>query len=382
MLVKSVLFTNSHAELGGGELALLGHIRHLRNQDVAVSVFLLDSGPLKSELEKLGANVVESSFAWQGNKIRSALLIIRRIIDVYRMIRSEFPDLVIAYTFNDFVFSSVACKIARCPIVYRAQGEVFPDQHKVGGSWLKQWFPAFAKFVRPRILCTTQYEARNMIAAGVPENLVGTIYLGVEKSPPLSWDNSLRNIPIIGIFGRLVRWKGQDTFVKAMGELKKRGVLFEAWIVGGSSFGDGDEYESELKSLIENNGVDEQVKLLGFRRDVPDLMSKCTLVCHCSDFEPFGLVIVEAMMAGKPVVASDVSGPQESIQNGMNGFLVSPRNPIALADKLQMLIGDSVLREHISKNAKKHAETKFDIERNLRLIDDECNRIRSEFFRP
>ena len=87
-------------------------------------------------------------------------------------------------------------------------------------------------------------------------------------------------------------------------------------------------------------------------------------------------------MAGKPVVASDVSGPQESIQNGMNGFLVSPRNPIALADKLQMLIGDSVLREHICKNAKKHAETKFDIERNLRLIDDECDRIRSEFFRP
>ena len=377
MSIRSVLFTNSHAELGGGEMALLAHIRHLRDQGVAVSVFLLDTGPLRGEIEALGTKVIESSFAWQGSKIRSALLILHRVYDLYRCMRKERPDLVISYTFNDFIFAGLAAKLMGCPIIYRAQGEVFPDANKHGGGWLQGNFSSFARFVQPKILCTTTYEARNMIASGVPASLVSTVYLGIAKSEPAVAKRTDRSKPVLGIFGRLVRWKGQDTFVQAMGELAKRDVAFEAWIVGGSNFGDGAEYEQELHRLIDANGVSDQVKLLGFRRDVPDLMSQCDVVCHCSDFEPFGLVIIEAMMAGKPVVASDVSGPRESVLARETGFLVAPRKPALFADNIQILLADASLCERFSRAAKRRAEAYFDLERNLKLIDDECRLLLS-----
>ena len=373
--LRKVLLTNSHADLGGGELALLAHIRHLRQLDVSISVYLLDHGPLEQEIENLGGRVSVSSFAWQGNRLRSSLLILRRVFDLFRCMRAERPDVVVAYTYNDFVFSALAARLAGCPLVYRAQGEVFPDEHPGGGGWLQKYFPAFVRIVRPRILCTTNYEAHNMVRSGVPAARVTTVPLGVERNTFDTDGPTMNARPVFGIFGRLARWKGQDTFVRAMGELARRGIDFEAWIVGGSSFGDGDAYERELADQIDAQGLNGRVRLLGFRRDVPELMSRCDVVCHCSDFEPFGLVIVEAMMAGKPVVASDVSGPRESIEPGRNGFLVPPRDPVSFADCLQRLAGDPELRERIGHCAKQHAQAHFDIERNLALLDDECRKL-------
>jgi glycosyltransferase involved in cell wall biosynthesis len=259
-----------------------------------------------------------------------------------------------------------------CPIIYRAQGEIFPDKSGVGGSWLGVHFPYFVRFINPKILCTTLYEAQNMVTAGIPAALVSTIHLGVRKEKPAVFRSLDREKPIFGIFGRLVRWKGQDTFVRAMGELARQGLDFEAWIVGSSSFGDGNEYEQELHQLITNEGVAGRIRFLGFRRDVPELMEQCDVICHCSDFEPFGLVIIEAMMAGKPVVASDVSGPRESIRSGESGFLLAPRDPISFAQQIRMLIDDPLLRERIGRSARVRAETSFDLEHNLNLIDEEC----------
>lgn len=372
--VRAILFTNSHAELGGGEMALLAHMRHLRAQGVRIAAILLDAGPLKAEIEVLGGSVAETSFAWQGSKARSSMLILRRVFEFLRLIRSHAPDLVISYTYNDFIFAGLACRLSGTPIIYRAQGEVFPDG-KSGGGWLGRRFPAFVDLVRARILCTTAYEARNMIKAGVPASMVKTIYLGVARNPPLPTSPPARRRLCVSIFGRLVRWKGQHVFVQAIGELARRGVDIDAWIVGGSSFGDGNEYERELAALIARDGIDERVKLLGFRRDVAELMNRCDVVCHCSSFEPFGLVIVEAMMAGKPVVASDVSGPRESVVDGETGFLVAPGDPIALADRLQVLLTDADLRDRLGRAGRARAEAEFDLERNLRLIDEEGQRL-------
>lgn len=372
--IRAVLFTNSHAELGGGEMALLAHMRHLRAQGVRVAAILLDSGPLKAEIEALGGSVAETSFAWQGSKARSFLLILRRVLDFLRLIRKQAPDLVVSYTYNDFIFAGLACRLNGTPIIYRAQGEVFPDG-KPGGGWLGRRFPAFVELVGARILCTTDYEARNMIKAGVPANMVKTIHLGVAGNPPQPTSPPNKPRPCVGIVGRLVRWKGQHVFVQAIGELARRGVDADAWIVGGSSFGDGDEYERELAALIAQYGIEERAKLLGFRRDVAELMQRCDVVCHCSSFEPFGLVIVEAMMAGKPVVASDVSGPRESVVDGKTGFLVAPGDPLALADRLQLLLNDADLRDRLGHAGRARAEENFELERNLHLIDEEGQRL-------
>ena len=176
-------FTNMHADLGGGELCLLDHMRHMLGRGVRVHLALLESGRLGEEARALGVSVTELPFAWQGGKLRSLAIIARRVRDFHRLIRAMKPELVLSYTFNDFVLAGIASRGTGLPVLYRAQGEVFPPGRPHGDTWLGWALVPFIRLVRPRIVCTTRREAVAMLRAGVPVGLVHHIYLGVADPP-------------------------------------------------------------------------------------------------------------------------------------------------------------------------------------------------------
>ena len=110
------------------------------------------------------------------------------------------------------------------------------------------------------------------------------------------------NQPIVGVFGRLAQWKGQHIISAAILELPDFQVVF----VGSALFGE-DQYEQELKRQTQE--LSERVRFLGFRRDIPILMGGVDVIVHSSiQPEPFGRVIVEAMLSGTPVVATRAGG--------------------------------------------------------------------------
>jgi glycosyltransferase involved in cell wall biosynthesis len=377
-MTRTVVFTNMYAELGGGELCLLAHLRHALGRGWRVSLGLLAEGPLAQEAARLGVPVRTLPFRWQGGRLRSLRLIARRIGEFARFLRERRAELLICYTFNDLVLAGTAARLVGIPVVYRAQGELFLPGRNEGRTWLGRWLVPFFRLVRPLIICTTQAEAAAMKAAGIPPALVRQVYLGVDgafsgggAAPP----PDTRAAPVVAMFGRLVEWKGQDVFLRALAELKRRGVAFEAWIVGDAGFGDGDAYAAKLRAMARENGIAEEVKFLGFRRDVAELMACCDVVCHASRFEPFGMVVVEAMMAGRPVVASDVSGPRESVLNGVTGLLVPPGNPAALAHALGRLLPDPELRAGMGRAGQERARHLFDLEKNFARVDQECEAL-------
>lgn len=374
-VMRRILLTNMYADLGGGELALLAHVRQLRDSGAKVLVGLLEGGRLESEMAALGAEVLVLPFAWQGSKLASARRIATCVIGFVRAIRRFRPEVVISYTFNDFVLAGTASRLCGVPLVYRAQGELFLPGRSSGRTWLGRWLRPFVTHSRARVVCTTRGEAEAMRAAGWPASRVTHVYLGTPflEVPAQGFQMRVGARPVVGIFGRLARWKGQRVFVSALVELARRGVDFDAWVVGGSSFGDGPEYERELQAIADEGGITERVKFLGMRRDVGELMMRCDVVCHASNFEPFGLVVIEAMMAGKPVLASDVSGPRESVIDGVTGRLVPPGDALAYADALQKLLVDPDLRVRMGAAGRARAEEFFDLEKNLAALDKECH---------
>ena len=100
----------------------------------------------------------------------------------------------------------------------------------------------------------------------------------------------------------------------------------------------------ELHALAARHGLTGQVHLLGSRDDVPALMNAADAIVHASvQPEPFGLVVVEAMALGKPVVASNLGGPSETVTPG-TGLLFDPDDPAALAHQLQAVLDQPSLR--------------------------------------
>lgn len=377
--MQSCLITNMYANIGGGEIAVLAHVRHLLAEGVRVHLALLESGRLGREAALLGADVTDLPFAFQGNKWKTIRLITKRIRDFVVLLRRIRPEILISYTFNDLVIAGTAARILGIPVLYRSQGEIFPPRETRGRTWLGGFLRPFLRFVRARIVCTTRAEAKAFVSFGMPISSVAHVYLGVAKTGAANRQSDspvdrppMATAPIVAIFGRLVRWKGQDVFLRALGELRTMDVAFEAWIVGGSSFGDGVVYEDELHELAHELGISRQVRFLGDRSDVPLLMGVCDVVCHCSRFEPFGLVVVEAMMAARPVVASDVSGPRESVVDGETGILVPPGDWRAVANALRELLGDQARAAQMGEAGRRRAEDLFDLERNLKRLDAEC----------
>jgi glycosyltransferase involved in cell wall biosynthesis len=132
--------------------------------------------------------------------------------------------------------------------------------------------------------------------------------------------------PVIGLFGRITPWKGQHVLISALAELP--GV--HALIVGDALFGE-EAYKDSLLALAERLGVADRIHWLGYRPDVPQLMRVADIVVHTSTApEPFGRVIVEGMLAGRPVLATD-HGASRELLGDESGWLVPPGDPPALA---------------------------------------------------
>jgi glycosyltransferase involved in cell wall biosynthesis len=124
-----------------------------------------------------------------------------------------------------------------------------------------------------------------------------------------------------------------------------------------------EEYETSLRELIRVLGIEDRVELRGFQDDLPSTVGSLDVVVHCSVLpEPFGQVIVEAMAAGRPVIAAAEGGPLEIIEVGTTGLLHPPGNVDALAETLRSVAADPALRARLS-DAGRRAARRYSPER-------------------
>ena len=163
--------------------------------------------------------------------------------------------------------------------------------------------------------------------------------------------------PVIGIFSRLSFWKGQHIVLQAIKELPGFHVL----IVGDALFGET-EYVEYLRSLVQELDLHNRVHWLGFRQDVPSLMRACDYVVHPStEPEPFGRVLVEGLLARRPVIAAAAGGALEIIQDGVTGRLFPPNDVNTLCKIIRKLHSNPEQAQYFVQQGYCQARQKFSL---------------------
>ncbi len=155
--------------------------------------------------------------------------------------------------------------------------------------------------------------------------------------------------PVIGALGRLHEQKGFDVLLQAAAILRDRGTAFRLRIAG-----EGPD-RALLENLIHDNGLADRVELVGWVSPPGPFLSTLDLFAVPSRYEPFGLVVIEAMAAGVPVVASDLEGPREILEQGRLGFLVDSEDPDRLAGRLAEALRDRARAVDLARAAQAHA---------------------------
>jgi glycosyltransferase involved in cell wall biosynthesis len=154
--------------------------------------------------------------------------------------------------------------------------------------------------------------------------------------------------------------KGYDILIKALKECKDKGMKFSCNIVGGDIDYVNNSSIKYLKKLNDDLGLSEEIKFLGNREDIPELLAPSDLFILPSRFEGLPIVLLEAMAARLPVIASNISGSNELIKDEKNGLLFESENYLELAKKIFYLYNHREEMERMEQNAYEYVQS-FDI---------------------
>jgi glycosyltransferase involved in cell wall biosynthesis len=170
---------------------------------------------------------------------------------------------------------------------------------------------------------------------------------------------------LIAMVGNLRRWKGQHVAIEALALLTvSERAAVQLLLIGGSAAADAG-YQCELLHRVEREGLGAQVRFLGHRSDAPDLVAAADVVLHAStEPEPFGLVLVEGMALGRPIIASSIGGPAE-ILDPETSLTFSPERPQDLARHISHLLASPDQRRELGEAGKTRAR-KFEIATTVR----------------
>src|SRR6266480_2465419 len=171
--------------------------------------------------------------------------------------------------------------------------------------------------------------------------------------------------PLIGIVGQLTPRKGQLELVRAFGQVLTEIPHMVLLVVGAPLFNRDLEYMEAIERAATEQGFQNNVRMLGARSDIGPIMQALDVLVVNSNAEPFGLVILEAMACGTPVLAAAVDGIPEIIEHQENGWLVPSRDEGALARAIIDLSRDPELRAQLAKQGRAHVAAHFSANRYL-----------------
>lgn len=203
-----------------------------------------------------------------------------------------------------------------------------------------------------------------------------TIYNGVDLEtfniPKVSVEAFKTNLGIttndkvVGNVGNLLAGKGHRYLLEAA-RLVLNDFSGVSFVIVGKE--ESQESLNRLLQLAERLKIREKVIFTGFRQDVAQLMATFDVFVLPSLWEGFGIVLLEAMAMGKPVIGTKVGGIPEIIEDGANGFLVEPRNPRQLAEKILALLCDESMRDRMGQNGRQIVHERFSIQRTVRATE-------------
>jgi glycosyltransferase involved in cell wall biosynthesis len=363
-----ILYVDQTGQLGGGELSLLDWLR-LSPQDA--SVVLFEDGPFRPLLEELGIPVeVLPLAALKGVRRESGLWKLLSTLPAWLSLRTRLAqaarhaDVLYANSQKAFLLSAFARRSGQ-PLVWHLR-DILTGEH------FSPVLRRIAVFTGNRfataIVVNSKATADAFVAAGGRPHLLREVPDGVSACPfdevdPETVEHLRQELCppgkiLVGVFGRLAEWKGQHILLEAIVNLPDVHLC----IVGDALFGEK-PYSETLKARAAQLDLAQRVTFLGFRRDIPALMKCMDIVVHTSIVaEPLGRVILEGMLARKPVIATRAGGAAEIVRDRQNGLLVTPGSVTELSNAIKLLCTDGKLSNGLALAGRRRAEMDYSLE--------------------
>jgi glycosyltransferase involved in cell wall biosynthesis len=365
---KRLLFVGTQMEVGGSQVNLLTHARWFQQQGHEVTaVFFYDKQGLHDSWQEAHGFPIIDLHAWQPgiNTWRNVPALLRGLARLYRLMRRQRPQVVETFTPDSNLLGLPLAWLAGVPARV-ATHRAFIDNRP---GWYPRLHGLLINSGIASVLIAVSQRVRLMAieSEGVQPEKVQVILNGVEvkeaEKPRVLVRQKVRQelglppeCPLLLTVGRLTEQKGHGDLIKAIPSVlsKHPGAIF--------AFAGEGPLQDELAALAGQLAVSGAVRFLGVRHDVRRLLQAADVFVLPSLWEGMSMALLEAMAEGTAVIASDVEGISDLIEPGVDGLVVPPRDPAALAAAVINLLDDAELRERLGKAAREKVARDFSVE--------------------
>ena len=349
--------------IGGAEKALTRLLTHLDRDRFTPTVACLygGDGPVADEIRALGIPVTDLGMTakWR----------VDALWRLYRLLRRKRPTILHTWMFHANLPGRVLGRLAGVPIIITSR-----RNENIGGApreHLNRWTARLDD--RVIAVCELARQAEIERARVSPEHVV-TIYNGIdaEQFPAtnpqvVAQVRQTFGIPVdallVGTVGRLHRQKGFTDLLTAIAQVQERIPTARLLLVGEG------ELRDDLEIQAQSSGLSNVVTFTGTRSDVAEILAGLDMFVLPSLWEGMPNVVLEAMSAGLPVVATAVGGTPEVVMDGITGLLVPPRDPDGLARAITRLLRDPDLRRKMGRAGRERVERRFGVERMVQATE-------------
>jgi glycosyltransferase involved in cell wall biosynthesis len=346
--MKTVLHLSSSSGPGGAERIVCALAASLDKSQYRSLVGLFRPGWLKDQCDSRGlATYVLSN---------EGFMHWRWMRDCYRLIKKEQVDVIQAHEFDAIIHGALVAKAAGVPMVATVHGKhYFWEKRRRRVAY--RWVSTYARMV------AVSEDLKGFIVeqTGMSEDRVQVIYNGVDDAAAdtsqVSQYRRDLGIPdddwVVGVVGNLYPVKGHTYLLDAIPQILQTCPNTTFLLIGRG------ELEVSLKTQAKTLGIENKVRFLGLRQDVPKLLALMDLFAMPSLSEGLSIALLEAMAAGKPVVVTRVGGNPELVVEGRTGYLVPAQDAQALAQAMLALLGDPNQTRTFGARAKQLVQERF-----------------------
>lgn len=373
---------NVDGTVGGSHFCLLEICRHIDRSRFTPVVWFFQENPLVASFRQAGADVIvarpPSSIRFPGSPVavaRQVLSIGQSAANLMRIVLSNRAwwehrllgaDIGLVHLNNSAMSDldlQLACLRLGIPCVAHQRG--YPAE--------RDWLTVRVARRLKAVVAISSSVCDDLAGRGLEPSQLQLVFDGIDpervESTSPAPDAALEalGIPpgsrVLGIVGNVKRWKGQMVVAQAMAHLNARYPDLRCLLVGAVA---DDAYFSEIAQFCAAAGISEVVRFVGFHPSPPALMARMEIVLHSSiQPEPFGIVLLEAMALGRPVIATRAGGPIDIIVDGESGLLVAPGEASELAAAIERLLDNDAERKRMGEAGRERVHAYFTAKANV-----------------
>jgi heptosyltransferase-1 len=379
---RKILYLQSTSEIGGTDISLLRTLETLDKSRFEAHVVIPKEGPFTDAYRTCGAKIHYlpamkklTSRKGPGYLLSYLTGYFPAVFQLKMLIGREKIDLVHTNTLHN-LYGFLAAKLAGKPHVWHVREIV------VQSRWVRAVEIFLAKHFSTRIVVMDNAIAEAFWGwgSGFPRSL-RKVYEGInlQKFHPSNSGAAVRKeqgipegAPLVGMISRLDPWKGPDVFLQTAAIVHKNFPSAHFLVCGGEIEGH-EGLEARLKGMAQSLGIGNITHFTGWQYQndrIPEVFRALDISVQCPVYpEPYGLVNIEAMASGIPVVAPALGGPLEICKDGETAILVLPQNPESAAGAVVTLLQDKENAKRMGLKGRERAETYFDMTRCIRDLE-------------